>query len=354
MFCIEVVDVKTTNISIAKIHIKNGICLSRCRLMSFIHSTKMWGISPKVTVHTVNASREKVGDRTHWTLDELLDYAESLPEGEYLMYPAIRSKADEYILGPAGYSMFVDFDNKTASFDSDVFVQYLEYVDSMPADYDEYYDNVANRLRDALHSGRISLCNEAKMYFVMSWLELKTQFPQGGHTIIGYPSDSPASAYATAEAAYVITSFADDPDQMWEILKGIFPLDPKYVTYKNPTGLPALKYIYDAVAEDESDIEYVIKYQGGMTGHSYDPANPMKPEDLDEPGMILYFDEAEAEKLRDLLDNRCGTSVMDTLPPALDAIVREEVSAFLAGMGTAEDCAGKIQSRVNLWLSEQK
>ena len=94
--------------------------------------------------------------------------------------------------------------------------------------------------------------------------------------------------------------------------------------------------------------------QGGMTGHSYDPANPMKPEDLDEPGMILYFDEAEAEKLRDLLDNRCGTSVMDTLPPALDAIVREEVSAFLAGMGTAEDCAGKIQSRVNLWLSEQK
>lgn len=316
---------------------------------------KMWGISPKVTVHTVNASREKVGDRSHWTLEELLDYAESLPEGEYLMYPAIRSRADEYILGPAGYSMFVDFDSKTASFDSDVFVRYLEYVDSMPADYDEYYDNVATRLREALHSGRISLCNEAKMHFVMSWLELKAQFPQGGHTIIGYPSDSPASAYATAEAAYVITSFADDPDQMWGVLKGIFPLDPKYVTYKNPTGLPALKYIYDAVAEDESDMEYIFKFSsGGMGGRSYDPANPMKPEDLNEPGMILYFDEAEAEKLRDLLDNRCGTSVMDTLPPALDAIVREEVSAFLAGMGTAKDCAGKIQSRVNLWLSEQK
>jgi len=315
---------------------------------------KMWGISPKVTVHTVSGSADKIGDRTHWTLEELLDYAESLPEGEYLMYPATRSRADEYILGPAGYSMFVDFDSKTASFDSDVFVRYLEYVDSMPADSAVYYDKIARKLIDALHSGKISLCNAWELTDTMAWLNHKTFFPEHGHTMLGYPSDNPASAYATTEAAYVITSFADNPDQMWEILKGIFPLDPEHVYYMAPTGLPSLKYIYDAVAEDESDIEYVIKYQGGMTGHIYDPANPMKPEDLDEPGMIVYFGEDEAEKLRDYLDNRCGTSVMDTLPSALDAIVREEVSAFLAGMGTAKDCAGKIQSRVNLWLSEQK
>jgi len=172
--------------------------------------------------------------------------------------------------------------------------------------------------------------------------------------MLGYPSDSTASAYATAEAAYVITSFADDPDEMWEILKGIFPLDPEYVYYMSPTGLPSLKYIYDAMAEDESDMEYIIYYKGGVSGHSYDPSNPMKPEDLDEPGMLVYFTADEAEKMRDYLDNRCGTSVMDTLPPLLDAIVREEISAFLSGMGNAEDCAGKIQSRVNLWLSEHE
>ena len=52
----------------------------------------MWGISPKVSVKTVTASVKKVGDRTNWTLDELLDYAENLPDGEYLMYGAVRTK----------------------------------------------------------------------------------------------------------------------------------------------------------------------------------------------------------------------------------------------------------------------
>jgi hypothetical protein len=36
----------------------------------------------------------------------------------------------------------------------------------------------------------------------------------------------------------------------------------------------------------------------------------------------------------------------------VEDIVGEEVSAFLAGMGTAEECAGKIQSRVSIWLAE--
>ena len=35
-------------------------------------------------------------------------------------------------------------------------------------------------------------------------------------------------------------------------------------------------------------------------------------------------------------------------------ILTEETSAFLDGIGTAEDCAGKIQSRVSIWLAEHK
>ena len=31
---------------------------------------------------------------------------------------------------------------------------------------------------------------------------------------------------------------------------------------------------------------------------------------------------------------------------------REEISALSAGVGTPEDCAKKIQSRVSIWLAE--
>ena len=316
----------------------------------FSHDGKMWGISPKVSIKTVTASVAKVGELTYWSLDELLDYAQNLPDGEYLMYGAIRTKADSYLLGPAGYSMFVDFESGTTSFDSELFVRYLEYASSLPADYDEYYDKFPSYRREALLSGMVSLDNAIDLTDDMAWLELKANFPNGGHTIIGYPSDHEASSYATCDSAYIITSFADDPDEMWEILKGIYPLDPEYVYYVVPNGLPSLKYIYDVVMSDDiyKMNTYFISFGRGGMG-TYTPGKDDK-----EPGMVVTFDENEAAALREFLDNRCGMSVMDTLPAELDAIIREEISAYLGGMGTAEDCAKKIQSRVELWLAEHE
>jgi len=319
----------------------------------FSHGGKMWGISPKVSVKTVTASVKKVGDRTNWTLDELLDYAENLPEGEYLMYGAVRTKADEYILGPAGYSLFVDFETGTASFDSDLFVRYLEYAASLPESYEDYSEIFSGYRREALLSGKVSLDNAIDIIDTEPWLQLKANFPDGGHTIIGYPSDNAASSYATCDSAYVITSFADDPDEMWEVLKGIYPFDPGDVYYLSAGGLPSLKPIYNEIMLNEKynvfrmGTYYISFGQSGLS--SYTPG-----EDDKEPGMVVTFDETEADLMRDFLDNRCGTSVMDLLPGELDSIIREEVSAFLSGMGTAEDCGAKIQSRVNLWMSEHE
>ena len=40
------------------------------------------------------------------------------------------------------------------------------------------------------------------------------------------------------------------------------------------------------------------------------------------------------------------------MPIDVTDVVREEIPAFLGGVGTAEDCAKKIQSRVSIWLAE--
>jgi len=316
----------------------------------FSDGEKMWGISPRISVNTVSASAAELGDRTHWTLDELLDYAESLPADEDLMWQAYNSNAAEYILGPAGYSMFVDFDTHTSSFDSELFVRYLKFAASLPDNYLHYNERHSPYPKEALAGGKITLGHISEICSSRDWLRLKGHFPQWGHTVIGFPSDSPASSYATAEWAFVITSFADDSDEVWEIVKKLFPLDGTSVYYKKPTGIPALKYVFDAMAEEESTIEYFISFdiRGGMG--TYYPEN----KEQYGAGMVVCLDEAEADLLRDFLDNRCGTSVMDLLPGELDSIIREEVSAFLGGMGTAEDCAKKIQSRVNLWMSEHE
>ena len=45
--------------------------------------------------------------------------------------------------------------------------------------------------------------------------------------------------------------------------------------------------------------------------------------------------------------------IYNTLTGVAD-IVGEKVSSFLAGMGTAEDCAEKIQSHAEIWLAEHE
>ena len=47
-------------------------------------------------------------------------------------------------------------------------------------------------------------------------------------------------------------------------------------------------------------------------------------------------------------------SICTLLEDKNETIVNEEITAYLVGVNTAADCAKVIQSRVNIWLSEQK
>ena len=72
------------------------------------------------------------------------------------------------------------------------------------------------------------------------------------------------------------------------------------------------------------------------------------------PGEIVTIKDEQAEEMIAWLDS-VGTPVYDVLVPAeITAIVDEEISAFLAGTGTADSCAGAIQSRVEIWLAERQ
>ena len=64
-------------------------------------------------------------------------------------------------------------------------------------------------------------------------------------------------------------------------------------------------------------------------------------------------DEEQHERKRRWLEEAGGRAI-DLLPPEVNELIREEISAYLGGVGTAEECAKKIQSRVSIWLAENK
>ena len=50
----------------------------------------------------------------------------------------------------------------------------------------------------------------------------------------------------------------------------------------------------------------------------------------------------------------CVDALNKKTPSFKNVIVQEEISAWLSGMGTPEDCAAKIQSRASIWLAENR
>ncbi|MBR4205048.1 MAG: hypothetical protein IKQ92_06200, partial [Clostridia bacterium] len=75
--------------------------------------------------------------------------------------------------------------------------------------------------------------------------------------------------------------------------------------------------------------------------------------DLSSPGVVARYTEEDHERLKAWIGS-AGTPLVSQVPEQVQAIIDEEIAAYLGGVGTAEDCAKKIQSRVSIWLAEHQ
>jgi hypothetical protein len=69
------------------------------------------------------------------------------------------------------------------------------------------------------------------------------------------------------------------------------------------------------------------------------------------PGVLSTFTREERDKYVKIFDE-IGVPAYEAGIPEVFNIIYEETSSFLGGVGTAEDCAKKIQSRASIRPAE--
>lgn len=323
----------------------------------------MWAIAPEFTLRTLIGHSGVLGEyagQTSWTLDEMLDFFESLPDDVEKFPELLRDSGvyflDEYALLAQGYGYFIDMESGTCSFESDTFLRYLEFLTTLPAAAQEWKQRSEYASLDkseqflARMSGKVAL-KLVSLSMPDSYWNLQTAFGTKDYTLVGRATTTDSGAGITSDNVFTITNFTKSPDTCWELLKYFF-------TERQPalmaeSGFLAMKPL---MAEEMIPSEEYIRvhYTTGVT-HSVeqDPDNPLTEETLDKPGIILSFTDDDRRNLEEFLD-RSGNPLIHEIPDAVRHIVRDEMSAYFGGLGTAEDCAKKIQSRVSIWLSENK
>ena len=328
----------------------------------------IWGTAANFTLQSLVSTPEFLGkyaEQGYWTLEDVLDTIDGLPEGCEFMLGLNRDMPPLLING--AYMEFIDREAGTCSFDDPVFIRYLNYVNTLPT-YEEansrslYASLDGDGQAEARISGkiRVTVGGNSGMFNDTNVIrKLITQFGTKDWTLIGYPAPvkrAGAGISVGTQTAVVITSFCEDPALAWDLVRRSF------TSSGFQGGIPALLSTFDEFLEKgdgwsnlswyDTQFEDLYAYHG-INGMSRPLSDAITEDEMEYPGILSTFTREDRDKYVKIF-NEAGCTAREAGSDEIYAILHEEMSAFLGGVGTAEDCAAKIQSRVSIWLAENK
>ena len=313
----------------------------------FSCSGKMFGLPGEITVQTMLTGRETAGDKTSWTVEDVLALAENLPEGSVYRTEMTRDMGFVNFLSRYGYHNFIDMEQNTASFDSDTFRRVLTYIQRLPEDRVQ----VDSAAEIAMY--REGTAAVRPVSYTMGLTDFLTEdlyFPDGA-VRIGFPATGEnGGTWISTTGMMLIADTCENPELAWEFVRDYVLTFPE--RRSDPIISPVKSIFWEEIRMHIQENTLFRMINGRVVPVTGD----LEPDGTynGSPGEIVTIKDEQAEEMIAWLDS-VGTPVYDVLVPAeITAIVDEEISAFLAGTGTADSCAGAIQSRVEIWLAERQ
>lgn len=335
-----------------------------CVKNTFEVDGKLSALPRTLSISTILAPKSVVGDKTSWTIDELLDFAENLPEGTTLANNLTQKSAPYLLLGLNSYSAFVNFEDNTCHFTDPTFIRYLNYLKTLPtAEMNEannatiVYGNDRNEY-EGYQTGTMFLYrqNYAEILDVSSDV---VPFNRAETVRIGYPAPEGqnGSLVNPNGPLFILTANAAAPEEAWEFLKSALFYQ---TAFWDVSSLSPLRSKCLNVPESERLRMVYFNFDGGWSSWGVNSEEEIAKEfeELDEhgyrngqPGILASFDEERLKSFVDWLDT-IGAPVCETVSTEVTDIINEEVSSFLGGVRDAAATADIIQSRVSIWLAE--
>ena len=250
---------------------------------------------------------------------------------------------------------FVDWSSGKCSFDSQQFIDLLNFANSFPSSFDwENYewsdsDNVSNRLAQ----GRQMLVQTSAYSIEDIFYNNYTQFLGGKITYIGYPTSSGTGNMLSQDGSgYAMSSKCEHKDAVWQLLRQFFTKEYN----ENLYSLSSRVDVFDEKAKGATTVEYQKDDKGNYMLDENGEKIPvvrytMWNEQTGENEEIYALEPEQVQQIRDLITST--TKVADYNNSIIE-IVSEQAQAFFEGQKTAEDVARLIQSKANIYVNEQR
>lgn len=292
-------------------------------------------------IATLLGKTSVVGTESGWTLTDIIALADANPEAQ-LMHYMNKGNALRLCLMFSSDS-FIDYKTATCSFNSPEFIQVLEFANRFEEEYetDESFPSLIQSGKVLLSDASFGDVQEYQMYNLM--FEDET-------TNIGYPTeDGSAGVFMNSSDMYGISAKSAHKDGAWAFIENILAEDG---TDRYGWGFPSRTEMLDKLFEEAMTPEYQYDENGEMM---YDEeGNP-----LEYPKTTWGYDDWDAEiyaatpkevdEIKAMIDCAKLAAEGDN---TIFEMISEEASAYFEGAKSAEETAQIIQSRVEIYVSE--
>lgn len=312
-------------------------------LASFESDGKLYSIAPGFYVMSLIGRADVVGAEPGWTMDEMMAVIREHPEVQYVMEPYMTQSTMLSTMLTLSLGQYVDWETGECGFDSEGFIEILEFCMEMPSDATsasgESTPAMVSEGRQLLVSMTAADFQEYQMYEAMFGGEIAFK---------GYPSAERAGNVAAPSGSKLcISSSCQNKDAAWSFLRSMLTEDYYDSDRRYIYGYPLNKAAYDAAEAKAMEKQYTTDPETGeqveqsVGGWGWD----------DLYVEIYAMSEEEAQALRELIASVKHSYSYDK---TIMEMITEECSSFFAGEKTAQETAALIQNRVSIYVNEQR
>ena len=310
-------------------------------LNAMLQDGKLYQICSTFSINTATTSRELAGDVTGWTVEEARAALAKLGEDAGIMSAYTTQSDLLHTICRWNLGHYVDWETGECYFDTGDFEKLLEFStlapkkirDDMYEDWKYYEDST--RIRE----GRQLIAAET----FYDWYSLLYHQSYWGEDMIyvGFPSDDRKGSAFTLNDGLAMSSRCQYKEAAWDFLRT------RVTDYSYYWGFPLGKEAFDSFMEQAMTPDTWTDEFGNVIEYP-------KVEYTDASGntvQIMAMSQEDYDQFMELLNNIDKLTDYDT--QILD-IVMDEAQAYIDGTSSAHSVAAMIQSRVKIYVNEQK
>lgn len=332
---------------------------------------KLYELPTSFSVTTAYALSSIASQYDTWNVAAVQDAMTQLQEGATVFSDGWTKNTALSNCLSRNLSAFVDWTTGKCEFDSEAFQQLLAFCNSFPAETSDgdgaiaYATSTDLAVEDAMWESDATRITNGKQ--LMSTIEMysfdsyiwNVYAIRDKITFTGYPTEDGSGSSFGLQMPMAISSVTKYPDAAWDfvcsIIKKMNTIDENNYYY----GFPISQAAFDAEMTDIMTEQYQLDENGEQVDWDGDgePDKAVRGSyETMENGETVYKDvyaltQEDIDQILGVINST--SSVYDYDQEILD-IITDEVAAYFAGDKDVQTTANMIQSRVNLYVQEQR